>query len=133
MRSFFTPITFRDIAPVAAVLLAVTGFYFNTNNHLANTDSHLGEHDKQIVELRAEVAQAKQKSLNVGETDRSEREKARSEFLVRAEKTADGIGELNKRMAVQETLQATMSNTLNKISDQLERWGNVSRMPMQHR
>jgi hypothetical protein len=44
----------------------------------------------------------------------------RAEFLTRAEKTSDGIAELNKRMAVAETKYDAIRDELVKIGRQLE-------------
>jgi hypothetical protein len=49
-----------------------------------------------------------------------ERDKTRVEMVQRAERTADGIAELNKRMAVAETKYDAIKDELIKIGRQLE-------------
>lgn len=106
-------VTVGNAINFAAIVVACTGFYFNTNSTLA-------DHSKAIDRIEKLIAVHEAELRRVEKSDMGERDKTRAEFLTRAEKTSDGIAELNKRMAVAETKYDAIRDELVKIGRQLE-------------
>lgn len=114
------------VISVAGGLIAIGVIYATFNSKFADNDKRFDVQDKRFESyekkldaIMTAIDEAKKKSATIGATDLAEREKVRAEFLVRADKTNDSLAELNKRIAVAETIQVNMSTTLNKIADQL--------------
>lgn len=106
-------VTAGNMINLAAIAFACAGFYFTTSATLSEHAKAIERHDKSIVELTLE-------NKRIEQENRLERDKARGEVGVRAERAADGIAELNKRMAVAETKSDAIKEELVKIGRQLE-------------
>lgn len=109
---FKKQITVGNLVSVATVLVGFSGFYFNTSatlnaqaNAIATIERKVGEAEKREEKKQTEVIQ--------------ERATLRSEMTQRAEKTAEGIAELNKQTAVLSTQLTTINAELVKIGQQL--------------
>jgi hypothetical protein len=106
-------ITVGNAINFGAIIIACTGFYFNTNSTLA-------DHSKAIDRIEKLISVHEVELRRVEKNEVTERDKTRTEFLNRAEKMADGFSELNKRMAVAETKYDAIRDELIKIGRQLE-------------
>jgi hypothetical protein len=106
-------VTVGNMINLGAIGFACAGFYFSTGAALTDHAKVLDRHEKGIVELR-------QETQRIELDGRVERDKARIDVGTRAERTADGIAELNKRMAVAETKSDAIKEELVKIGRQLE-------------
>lgn len=94
-------ISFGNLISVGTVLLACAGFYFTTNATLANQD-------KDITEIKLSIS-----------TLIKERDKLRLEITDRSEKTANGIGELSRQVAVQGVQITAVKDELVKLNQVL--------------
>lgn len=109
---FKKQITVGNMVSVATMAFGFAGFYFNTSLTLtaqaaaiATIERKLNESDKKDEKQQASVVQ--------------ERLTLRTEMQARAEKTAEGLAELNKQTAVLSTQLTTINGELVKIGQQL--------------
>lgn len=105
-------VTAGNLLSVATIAFGFAGFYFNTSSAIDAQAKTISKIEQKIME--AEKKDEKQQASGV-----QERITLRAEMQQRAEKTADGIAELNKQTAVLSTQLATISGELVKIGEQL--------------
>ncbi len=109
---FKKQITVGNMVSVATMAFGFAGFYFNTSAALTAQATAISTIERKIVE--AEKKDEKQQASGV-----QERTTLRSEMTSRAEKTAEGIAELNKQTAVLSNQLTTINGELVKIGQQL--------------
>lgn len=109
---FKRQITLGNLVSVATMSFGFAGFYFNTSATLAVQATAIATIERKINE--AEKKDEKQQTSVV-----QERVTLRNEMTQRAEKTAEGLAELNKQTAVLSTQLATINGELVKIGQQL--------------
>lgn len=109
---FKKQITIGNLVSVATMTFGFAGFYFNTSSTLAVQATAIATIERKINE--AEKKDEKQQTAVV-----QERVTLRNEMTQRAEKTAEGIAELNKQTAVLSTQLGTINAELVKIGQQL--------------
>lgn len=109
---FKKQITVGNMVSVATMAFGFAGFYFNTSATLNAQGSAIATIERKISE--GEKKDEKQQAAVI-----QERTTLRSEMQARAEKTAEGIAELNKQTAVLSTQLTTINGELVKIGQQL--------------
>jgi septal ring factor EnvC (AmiA/AmiB activator) len=105
-------ITVGNMINLGAIAFAFAGFYFTTNHSL-------DAHSKSIAHIERQLAEGAKKDEKREKQVSDDREKTRSEINMRAEKTADGIAELNKQTAVLSTKLVGIREELVKLGQQL--------------
>lgn len=105
-------ITLGNLVSVGTIIIGLTGFYFNTSNSI---DAQA----KTISKIEQKITEAEKKDEKQQQSVIAERVTLRSEMTQRAEKTAEGIAELNKQTAVLSTQLSVINSELVKIGDQL--------------
>lgn len=110
---FKKQITVGNMVSIGTMAFGLAGFYFSTTATLATQGAAIATIERKIVE--AEKKDEKQQAAVV-----QERTTLRSEMTQRAEKTAEGIAELNKQTAVLSTQLTTISGELVKIGQKLD-------------
>lgn len=109
---FKKQITVGNMVSVATMAFGFAGFYFNTSASLTAQATAIATIERKISE--AEKKDEKQQASVI-----QERASLRTEMTSRAEKTAEGIAELNKQTAVLSTQLTTINGELVKIGQQL--------------
>lgn len=109
---FKKQITVGNMISVATMTFGFAGFYFNTSSALNVQAAAISTIERKITE--AERKDEKQQAAVI-----VERNSLRTEMTTRAEKTAEGIAELNKQTAVLSTQLTTINGELVKIGQQL--------------
>jgi hypothetical protein len=106
-------VTVGNIVQIAVIAFGLAGFYFTTSATLSSHAKAIDVQAKAMTEVIADIRRLDREAA-------LERDKTRVEMVQRAERTADGIAELNKRMAVAETKYDAIKDELIKIGRQLE-------------
>lgn len=106
---FKKQITLGNLLSVATIAFGFAGFYFTTTAAIS------GQSDK-IAVIERKIAEAEKRDERQQVAVVAERTTLRSEMTQRAEKTAEGIAELNKQTAV-------LSTQLNSIREELVKLG----------
>jgi hypothetical protein len=109
---FKKQITVGNMVSVGTMAFGFAGFYFNTSATLTAQANAISTIERKIGE--AEKKDEKQQAAVI-----AERTTLRAEMTQRAEKTAEGIAELNKQTAVLSTQLTTINAELVKIGEQL--------------
>lgn len=117
---FKKQITVGNLVSVATMSFGFAGFYFNTSATLAVQATAIATIERKINE--AEKKDEKQQTAVV-----QERVTLRNEMTQRAEKTAEGIAELNKQTAVLSTQLTTINGELIKLGQQFTNWAATNR------
>lgn len=109
---FKNQVTVGNLVSVATMVFGFAGFYFNTSSaidaqakSITGIERRLNDNDKNFEKQQVAVVQ--------------ERTSLRAEMTSRAEKTAEGIAELNKQTAVLSTQLTTINGELIKLGQQL--------------
>jgi hypothetical protein len=109
---FKKQVTIGNMLSIGTMLFVFAGFYFNTSATLSAQANAIATIERKINE--AEKKDEKQQAAVL-----QDRTTLRSEMTQRAEKTAEGIAELNKQTAVLSTQLTTINAELVKIGQQL--------------
>lgn len=110
---FKKQITVGNMVSIATMAFGFAGFYFNTSASLSAQATAIATIERKLME--SEKKDEKQQASVI-----QERTTLRSEMTQRAEKTAEGIAELNKQTAVLSTQLTTISGELVKIGQKLD-------------
>jgi hypothetical protein len=105
-------LTIKQALVALGLIATIAGGYY----YLVNTQSSQG-HD--IAEIKATVGNVTQTTEATARDQDAKREQMGKEFLASTEKIAEKVSELNTAMAVQQTTNKQMSDTLTTISNQL--------------
>lgn len=105
-------ITAGNLLSVGTIVFGLAGFYFNTS-------SAIDAQARTISKIEQKIGEAEKKDEKQQQAVLQERTSLRTEMTQRAEKTAEGIAELNKQTAVLSTQLTTISAELVKIGEQL--------------
>lgn len=106
---FKKQITLGNLLSVGTIAFGFAGFYFTTT-------SSLGAQSDKIAVIERKLAEADKRDEKQQREVLTERTTLRTEMTNRAEKTAEGIAELNKQTAV-------LSTQLNSIREELVKLG----------
>jgi hypothetical protein len=110
---FKKQITVGNMVSIATMAFGFAGFYFNTS-------AALNAQGNAIATIERKIGEAEKKDERQQTALIQERTTLRSEMQQRAEKTAEGIAELNKQTAVLSTQLTTISGELVKIGQKLD-------------
>ena len=113
---FKNQITVGNLMSVATIAFAFAGFYYNTS-------SSIDAQAKEIASINRKLDATEKKEEKQQREVLAERATLRTEMTTRAEKTADGIAELNKQTAVLSTQLTTINGELLKLGQQLTALG----------
>lgn len=109
---FKNQITAGNLLSVFTIAFGFAGFYFNTA-------SAIESQNKSIIEINRKIAENNIRDDKKETAAVSDRDSLRRDVTVRAERTAEGIAELNKQTAVLSTQLLAIRDDLVKISAQV--------------
>lgn len=117
---FKNQVTVGNLVSAGVMMFGFAGFYFNTSSaidaqakSITSIERRLNDRDKEYEKQQTAVVQ--------------ERTSLRAEMTTRAEKTAEGIAELNKQTAVLSTQLTTINGELIKLGQQFTNWAATNR------
>lgn len=117
---FKNQITAGNLISVGAIAFSFAGFYFTTQSSLSAQATSIAAIERKIAETEKKDEKQQREVL-------TERTTLRAEMTQRAEKTAEGIAELNKQTAVLSTQLTTISGELVKLGQQFANFAATNR------
>lgn len=105
-------ISIGNLMSVGVIIFTGAGFYYSTSSALLSAT-------REIETIQRRLADAEKKDDKQQQAVISERSTLRNEMTNRAEKTAEGIGELNKQTAVLSTQLTAIKEELVKLGTQI--------------
>lgn len=101
---------FESFKITPATIITLVGWIILGTTFYVTTNSTLTQHEKALTAVKDSL-----------EKSNSAREKLGADFLMYTQRTAEGVAQLNKEMALSTSKYETLAKTLDKLGDQIDR------------